>query len=341
MAKIHTHYDNLMVARNAPAEVIRASYLALSKKFHPDVNPSEDASRIMKLINSSYDVLSNPEKRKMYDIQISMIELKMNQASNNYAENSQRPESEEEQRILKEEGLFPIIINVLKSVLGFSMRRPREALVIGVLLWWGISSLSSDSKPSRPSYSSTKQVEADRVRSERTAEELEQEERQYKRPDMAPNGRMWPVASGYIDGYKRLNFKGKSTIQVENLQNDNDFYVKLVDGSKKNPVTVRHVLIKGGDKFTFQGVTAGKYQLMYFDIDAGSITKSEDFEVQEIKTQTHIRASRMKITLYKVRNGNFRSEGIELDEFMGADVVTENKSGPIELSPEDMTSMRI
>lgn len=68
MKRIHTHYDNLKVARNAPSEVIRAAYKSLSFKHHPDRNPDNfDASRIMALINTSYEVLSDPAKRKQHD----------------------------------------------------------------------------------------------------------------------------------------------------------------------------------------------------------------------------------------------------------------------------------
>ncbi|MCS6804710.1 MAG: DnaJ domain-containing protein, partial [Blastocatellia bacterium] len=41
MPKLHTHYDNLKVARNAPPEVIRAAYKTLSQRFHPDRNPGD------------------------------------------------------------------------------------------------------------------------------------------------------------------------------------------------------------------------------------------------------------------------------------------------------------
>ncbi|HEU4844561.1 MAG TPA: J domain-containing protein, partial [Burkholderiaceae bacterium] len=55
MAKIHTHYDNLKVARKAPQEVIRAAYKALSQKYHPDKNPGDEkAARIMAILNSAY-----------------------------------------------------------------------------------------------------------------------------------------------------------------------------------------------------------------------------------------------------------------------------------------------
>lgn len=68
MKRVHTHYDNLKVARNAPQEVIRAAYKSLSQKYHPDRNPGNpDASRIMSLINTSYEVLSDPVKRKQHD----------------------------------------------------------------------------------------------------------------------------------------------------------------------------------------------------------------------------------------------------------------------------------
>lgn len=68
MKRVRTHYDNLKVARNAPQEVIRAAYRSLSQKYHPDRNPGNpDASRIMSLLNTSYEVLSDPAKRKQHD----------------------------------------------------------------------------------------------------------------------------------------------------------------------------------------------------------------------------------------------------------------------------------
>lgn len=68
MARLHTHYDNLKVTRNAPPEVIRAAYKTLSQKFHPDRNPEkQDATRAIQIINLAYDVLSDPIKRKEHD----------------------------------------------------------------------------------------------------------------------------------------------------------------------------------------------------------------------------------------------------------------------------------
>lgn len=85
MARIHTHYDNLKVARNAPPEVIRAAYKTLSQKYHPDRNPnSPDAMRIIKIINSAYEVLSDPVKRHEHDEWIARSEAE-NKGGSAYA----------------------------------------------------------------------------------------------------------------------------------------------------------------------------------------------------------------------------------------------------------------
>ena len=64
---MRTHYDNLQIPRDADEQTIRQAYRRLSKQYHPDLNPSEDASRIMQLINRAYTVLSDPEQRAEHD----------------------------------------------------------------------------------------------------------------------------------------------------------------------------------------------------------------------------------------------------------------------------------
>ena len=82
MPRIHTHYDNLKVTRNAPPEVIRAAYKTLCQKFHPDRNPgNESAKQTFLLIRTAYETLSDPQKRKLHDAWIATTESTENRES--------------------------------------------------------------------------------------------------------------------------------------------------------------------------------------------------------------------------------------------------------------------
>jgi curved DNA-binding protein CbpA len=77
MNGLHTHYDNLKVARNAPPEVIRAAYKILCQQFHPDRHGGQlRATRTFQLINAAYDVLSDPARRQQHDEWIAKMEAR-------------------------------------------------------------------------------------------------------------------------------------------------------------------------------------------------------------------------------------------------------------------------
>jgi DnaJ-class molecular chaperone len=62
------YYKTLGVDHSADDKVIRAAYRKLARKYHPDVNSGDKASEDkFKEVNEAYDVLSDPEKRRMYD----------------------------------------------------------------------------------------------------------------------------------------------------------------------------------------------------------------------------------------------------------------------------------
>jgi TPR repeat protein len=83
MANIRTHYDNLKVTRDAPVSVIRAAYKALCQTFHPDKfqGSSEEAERVIKLVNASYAVLIDPVKRAGHNTWIREQEAQAQQQS--------------------------------------------------------------------------------------------------------------------------------------------------------------------------------------------------------------------------------------------------------------------
>ncbi|XP_032746470.1 chaperone protein DnaJ-like [Rattus rattus] len=68
-------YDILGVNADASADEIKRAYRKLAKKYHPDVNKSEDAETKLKEINSAYEILSDKDKRRKYDQFGTMDEL--------------------------------------------------------------------------------------------------------------------------------------------------------------------------------------------------------------------------------------------------------------------------
>ncbi len=68
MAVKRDYYEVLGVPRNATQEEIKRAYKRLARQYHPDVNKSPDAEEKFKEINEAYQVLSDPEKRRQYDL---------------------------------------------------------------------------------------------------------------------------------------------------------------------------------------------------------------------------------------------------------------------------------
>jgi molecular chaperone DnaJ len=62
------YYAMLGVRRDATAHEIKSAYRQLARELHPDVNPDPETAEKFKEINQAYNVLSDPEKRQMYDL---------------------------------------------------------------------------------------------------------------------------------------------------------------------------------------------------------------------------------------------------------------------------------
>lgn len=68
MVQKRDYYEILGISRNADEGSIKKAYRKLAKKYHPDTNGgNEEAEQKFKEITEAYNVLSDSEKRKLYD----------------------------------------------------------------------------------------------------------------------------------------------------------------------------------------------------------------------------------------------------------------------------------
>lgn len=67
MARNVDYYAILGVARNAEPQEIKRAYRKLARDLHPDLNPDPEVHERFKTVTAAYEVLSDPEKRRLYD----------------------------------------------------------------------------------------------------------------------------------------------------------------------------------------------------------------------------------------------------------------------------------
>ncbi len=61
-------YEILGVARDADADAIKKAYRRLARELHPDVNPDPETQERFKDVTRAYEILSDPDKRRHYDL---------------------------------------------------------------------------------------------------------------------------------------------------------------------------------------------------------------------------------------------------------------------------------
>jgi len=310
MAKIHTHYDNLKVSRHAPQEVIRASYKALSQKYHPDKNPGDEKSaRIMAVVNTAYNVLSDPVRRKEHDEWIASEEWEVEWLESSSAKEGQPRKNGEHgeaqpkprRKRLRRDPRWWLGLSscfVAGAVAAVLAIEHEPDIVPSALAWSGIAQPEGGG-PSRPEGIKTSRPEALGVDAgsdgwarrvgpdgakgpppEVRALAVTQLSVPPRAPDCstdlqtlaAPSGEPWPLESSYLPGYPVGNEGNEMQVLVDNSANAAPVFVKLVDLDRH--ANVRHAFVQQRSSFTFDKLAAGKYEVRYQNIVDGA-SKSE------------------------------------------------------------------
>lgn len=299
MAKIHTHYDNLKVARMAPQEVIRAAYKALSQKYHPDKNPGDDkAARIMAIVNTAYGILADPVRRKEHDEWIAAEEWEIAWLESTSEEGARHrdgtpgnawetPLIAPPARSLLREPTFWLALTAVFAIgaaagaLALSSLPGLRTVAAPLLPAAAVSVPPAQTLPVAPSpvddwAAAGKTVVAVKPPNLQALAVTELVVPAHGadcstelRTSVAPNGSPWPDSSGYIDGYAVANQGVQMRVEVDNAANDSNVFVRLID--LERGASVRHAYVLAHESLSIDKLVAGRYEVRYQNVDPGGL----------------------------------------------------------------------
>ncbi|MEC5159003.1 MULTISPECIES: J domain-containing protein [unclassified Janthinobacterium] len=308
MGKIHTHYDNLKVARMAPQEVIRAAYKALSQKYHPDKNPGDEkAARIMAILNSAYGTLADPQRRKEHDEWIAAEEWEINWLESTHQDEHRHDAAPPGEAAAAPAPLWRAWSWWLSLALCLALGWLGAMLMLqrGEAAPWGASARGAGAAGPTPAAKAEPKDEAkDAAAVDRWAvgkpyapEPAAPRPADIKimavsqlvlpaaasaapacdadpRAQTAPNGEPWPRKSGYLDGFPVANKGAELQLTLDNGNNDVPVFIKLYDLERRS--NVRYLFILAHEKLVVDQLAFGKYEVRYQEIaqDGGGCDKA-------------------------------------------------------------------
>lgn len=91
--------------------------------------------------------------------------------------------------------------------------------------------------------------------------------------------------------------------------------MKLFTLDTSPPKPARVFFIPAYKTFTVENVKAGNYDVRYRDLNSGELSRTDEFNLKEAKTGGGIQFSKIRLTLYKVGDGNMQTHIISANEF--------------------------
>src|SRR6266566_9356199 len=118
------YYKILQVDSAADPDIIAVAYKRLARKYHPDMNPSPEATRRMQALNTAYQILRDPGTRAQYDRE------RLAQASGSAPRDAEAPRPHEESDATRR-----------RAPEDAEAARQRHTLTTGMVLKWLVTRL--------------------------------------------------------------------------------------------------------------------------------------------------------------------------------------------------------
>lgn len=118
---MENYYEVLNLMNFADIEIVKASYKALSKKYHPDLNKNVDPNKMVQ-INRAYETLGDVDKKRQYDNELRKFleEQKIDKKKSNrdYTTHFENTSDFERSKSNSLRFILSIIVGLVLSVIG-------------------------------------------------------------------------------------------------------------------------------------------------------------------------------------------------------------------------------
>lgn len=261
------YYKLLEVSTTASYDELKIAYRTLAKKYHPDKNPNnKTAEEYFKEIQQAYAILSNPEKRKKYDLKLLSGSTNPRQRSNTQYSGNAYQYAQQQAQSQSQQQNYTTRKTKVKHDKTENYQIPVSIGIALLLLYFIIS--YSDRKTEALDVSNSESLNV--VNQKSMAEEE-------KKSVPMINDFDSPY-SGFF-GEEIANEYSKNNINIHN-SDESEAVVCLVE-NKKTKRTIRNQYMNTGSSFKMNNIPDGEYFLkIYYGTNWDTIKTFVDNKVK-------------------------------------------------------------